>query len=101
MKPFNDVLRVGDASAQHQQLGMRRSHRNRDLIIQPTVFVPEHLVFIDDEKTWPLTTNQSPLLGLEGGDDNRRVEVLREIACGDTNVPASRAPLGQLIIRQS
>src|SRR5213078_2469232 len=34
-----------------------------------------------------------------GGDEDRRVEILREIAGGDADIPSTRAPFSELVIR--
>ncbi len=40
------------------------------------------------------------LLRLKSGDEDGRMEILRQIARGDADIPTARAPFGQFVICQ-
>ena len=58
------------------------------------------MILVHDEQRWPIAFDQPALLSFERGDEDRRVEIFGEIAGSDADVPAARAPFGELVIRQ-
>ena len=99
-EPFDDLLGIGHAAAEEQELGAGRSQREGQLVIQAAVRVAEHLVFVHDEQGRAVAADEAVLLGLQGGDEDRRGKVLAQVAGGDADIPAARAPFGQFVIGQ-
>jgi len=99
-QPLDHVLRIADAAAQQQELCGGRGQGDGQLVVEPAVGVPDHLVFIDDEQAWAGALHQAVLLCFERGDEDRRVEILGQVARGDADVPPARPPLGQFVVRQ-
>ena len=97
---MDDLLRIGDAAAQQQQLRMGRRERERQFVVQSTVRVAEHLVFVHDEQGRALAGDEPVLLRFQRGHEDGRAEIFRQIASGDADRPAAPAPLGEFIVRQ-
>ena len=53
------VLGIGHAAAEHEQLGLGQRHRDRQLVVQATVGIAEHLVFVDDQQLGAVAIDQS------------------------------------------
>ena len=100
LQPCNDMARVGHAAAEQQQLGLGRCHGDGQLVVESPFGVAQHLVLIDHQQLGTIAVEEAVFLRLQRGDDDRRVEVLRQIAGGDSDVPAARPPLGEFVIRQ-
>ena len=77
LQPFDDILRVADAAAQQQQLGLRRRQGHGQLVIQAAVQVAEHLVFVHDQQGGAVALDEAVLLGLQRGDQHRRARGFR------------------------
>lgn len=101
IQPFHDILRVRHATAQEEQLGRRRSQRDGQFVVQPTIGIAEHLIFIHHQKRRAIPFNQASFLRLQRGDEDGRIEILRQISGGDSNIPTARPPFGQFVIGQS
>ena len=99
-EPFHHVLRIADAAAEQEQLGVGRRQRNGDLVVQPALRVGDHLVFVDDQQRRAFAADEPVFLGLERGDEHGRGKVLGQVAGGDADIPAARPPLGQLVVGQ-
>ena len=99
-QPVGHLLGVGHRAAEEKKLGLRWGQRQRQLVIQPSVFIAEHLVFVDHQQGGAIAPDEPVFLGFEGGDQNRGIEVLGQVAGGDAHVPAPTAPFGQLVIGQ-
>ena len=97
-EPLHDVLRIGDAAGKKQELRLRRGEREGEFVIQPAIRVREHLVFVHDQQRRAVARDEPVLLGLQRGHHDRCAQILREIAGGDADVPAARAPLGELVV---
>lgn len=98
LKPFHDVLRIGDAAAEEEQLRLRRREGEGEFVVQPAILVADHLIFVHDQQRGAVAANESVLLRLQCGDKDGRFEIFREITGGDADVPAARAPFGELVI---
>src|ERR1043165_7332132 len=83
VKPLHDVLRVGDASAKQKQLSTGRGEGEGQFVIQPTVRIGDHLVFVDDEKGGTIALDQAMLLSFQSGHDDGGVQIFCEVAGGD------------------
>jgi hypothetical protein len=70
------------------------------LVVEASVSVTQHLVFVHDEEARPVALNEAVLLGLQRGHQHGRAQILRQVARGNAYVPASGTPLGQLVIGQ-
>jgi hypothetical protein len=101
LKPFGDILRIGDAAAEKEQLRVRRGKGDGEFVIETAVAVADHLVFIHDEQGGAFTGKQAILLSFKGSDQDGRIKVFREVAGGNPHVPPSRSPLGKLIVCES
>ena len=75
-QPVGHLIRVGHRAAQEQQLRLRWSQRQSQFVVQPSVFIAEHLVLVDDEQGGTIASDESVFLCFEGGDKNRGIEVL-------------------------
>ena len=100
LKPGDNMLGVGHAAAEHQELRLGRRHGDGQLVVETAIGVAEHLVLVDHQKPWAITVNEAVFLRLKRSNDDRRVEVFRKVTRGDTNIPAARAPLGELVVGQ-
>ena len=100
LQPFDDILRIAHAAAEQEQLRLRRRQGHGQLVIQAAVEVAEHLVLVHDQQRRAVALDEAVLLRLERGDQHRRAEVLRQVARGDADVPAARAPFGELVVGQ-
>ena len=100
LQPTDHVFGIGHTAAEHQELGLRRRHGDGQLVIEATVGVAEHLILVDYQQPRAVAGDEPVFLRLERGNNDRRVEVLRQVAGGDADVPAARPPLGQLVIGQ-
>ena len=94
LQPFDHVLGIADTPAEQQQLRLARGQGQSQFVIQSAVGIADHLVFVDHQQRRAVALNQPPLLGFEGGDENRRVQVFRQITRGNADIPAARPPFG-------
>ena len=101
LKPSDDVLGVGHAAAEHQELCLGWRHGDGQLVVETAIGVAEHLVLVDHQKPRAVAIDEAVFLRLKRGNDDRRVQVFRKVTRGDTNIPAARAPLGELVVSQS
>ena len=101
LKPGDCVLGIGHAAAEHEQLGLRRRHRDGQFVVQATAGIAEHLVFVDDQQLGTVTIDQSVFLGLKRGNDDRCVKVFGEVTGGDADVPATGTPLESLSLAKA
>src|SRR5687767_4406553 len=97
-QPFHDILRVADAATQQEQLRLRGREREREFVIQTAIRVREHLILVYNQENGAITLNQAVLLSFEGGDDDRRAEIFREVAGGNAYIPTARAPFRELVV---
>jgi hypothetical protein len=100
LEPFDDILRVGNAAAQEEQLRFSWSKSHGQFVIQATVSVTKHLIFVDHKQRRPASPDQMILLGLECRDHDRGVEVFCQITCGNAHIPAARAPFSEFVVGQ-
>src|SRR5437870_7618752 len=100
MKPFYNVLWILDAAAEQQQLRVSRRQGDRQFVVQSTVGITEHLVFIYDEQCRSVAADETILLRLERSHEDGCVEIFREITSSDSDIPAAGAPLGKFVIGQ-
>ena len=100
LKPGDHVLGIGHAAAEHEQLGLRRRHRDGQLVVQATAGIAEHLVFVNDQQLGTVAIDQSVFLSLKRGNDDRCVKVFGEVPGGDADVPATGTPLRKFVIGQ-
>ncbi len=75
LQPRDDVLRIPDAAAEQEQLGLRRRERERQFVMHAAHRVGDHLVFVDHEQLRTLPPEKTGALRLERGDDDFRVQV--------------------------
>src|SRR5579862_9627718 len=101
LEPFYDILGVRHTSAQQQKLGLRRCQRDRQLVIQPSVQITQHLVFVNDQKSRTVALDEAAFLGLQSRYQDRRTEVLRQISCGNAYIPTTRSPFRKFVVGQS
>ena len=99
-KPLYQIVRIGHAAAEQEQLGRGRRERDGEFVVQAAVRVAQHLVLVHDEQRGSVAFDEAAFLRLERGDDYGRVEVFREVAGRDADLPAARAPLGELVVGQ-
>ena len=99
-KPFHHVLRIFHAAAEEQQLRFARRERERQFVVHAANRVGNHLVFVDHEKLRAVPAQEAGTLRFEGRDQDPGVEIQRQIAGRNANVPAARAPFRQLVVRQ-
>jgi hypothetical protein len=97
-EPFDDVVWVGDAAAEEEELGGAGCESDGELVIETAVGVAEHLVFVDDEEGGAFALDEAMFLSFEGGDEEGCVEVMGEVAGGDADVPAAGLPFGEFIV---
>ena len=100
LQPFDDILRIADAAAEQEQLRLRRRQGHGELVIQAAVEVAEHLVLVHDQQGGAVALDEAVLLRLQRGDQHGGAEVFRQVARGDADVPAARAPFGELVVGQ-
>ena len=72
LQPFDHILRVVHAAAEQQQLRLRGGQGNGQLIVQATVKVAEHLVFIHHQQSGAVPPDQTVLLRLQRGHHDWR-----------------------------
>ena len=99
-QPFHDILRIRHTAAEQEQLRIGGSQRQREFIIQPPVRVADHLVLVHHQQGRAVTPHQAVLLRFQRGHEDGSGKIFRQVAGGDTHVPAARAPFGQLVISQ-
>ena len=99
-KPFHHVLRIFHAAAEKQELRFARRERERQFVVHAANRVGNHLVFVDHEKLRAVPAQEAGTLRFEGRDQDPGVEIQRQIAGRNANVPAARAPFRQLVVRQ-
>lgn len=100
MQPFDDVLRIGDAAAEEEELGVRRREGKGEFVIEAAVGVADHLIFINDEERRAIALDEAGFLGFESGDKDGRLEIFGKIARGDAHIPAARAPFREFVVGQ-
>ena len=93
-------MRIAHTAAEEEQLGLGRRERDGQFVIQAAVRVAQHLILVHDEQLRAVAFDQPAFLRFERGDEDRRVEILRQVAGGDADIPAARAPFGELVIGQ-
>ena len=91
-EPFNHILRIAHAAAEQEQLRVRRRERQRQFVIEATVRITNHLVFIDHQEFGSFTADKPSLLCFQRRHQHRRIKILGKIAGGNADIPASRAP---------
>ena len=94
LQPMNDLLGIGHAAAEKEELGAGRGQGEGQFVIQAAVLVAQHLVFIHDEEGRAVAADEAVLLRFQRGDEHRGGKVFAQIAGGDADVPAARAPFG-------
>ena len=92
-EPIGNQARVRRASAEEEELRLRRSAGDRQLVVKPSERVVEHLILVDDQQLRSFATQQSVSLGLESRYDHRGGEIVGEVSCGDPDIPPTRPPL--------
>ena len=60
----------------------------------------QHLILVHHEQRRTIPADQTILLRFECRHQNRRIQILGQIAGSNANIPAAAAPFGQLIIGQ-
>ena len=98
LQPFHGVVRIGDAAAEKEELRLGRCEGEGEFVIQAAVGVAEHLIFIHDEQGRAFSANEAALLRFERGDEDGGLEIFREVAGGDADVPAAGAPFGEFVV---
>ena len=78
----------------------RRRERERQLVMHAAHRIGDHLIFVDDEKLRPVAPQKTRALSFQGGDENLRAEIQRQIAGRDADIPAARAPFREFVIGQ-
>ena len=58
------------------------------------------MVLVDDEQGRSIASDKPVFLCFEGGDKNRGIQVLGQVAGGDADVPAPGSPFSQFVIGQ-
>ena len=79
---------------------LRRGERDGEFVIQAAVGVAQHLILVHHQQRRAVAFDKPALLRFECGNQDRRVEILREVAGGDADIPAARAPFGEFVVRQ-
>src|SRR5216683_3425387 len=62
--------------------------------------IGNHLVFIDNEQLRSFAAKKASALRLKRRDHHTGIEIQREIASGNADIPSARAPFRQLVIRE-
>ena len=62
--------------------------------------IGNHLVFVDHQKPRTVPPQKTGALRFQRRHENFRIEIQRQIARGDADIPAPRAPFRQLVIGQ-
>ena len=99
-EPFHDVIGIGHAAAEQEQLRLRRCECDGQLVVQAPVGIADHLILVDHEQRGTVAADETVLLRLQRGDDDGGFEIFGEVARGDPDVPTARAPFGELVIGQ-
>jgi hypothetical protein len=99
-EPFDDVVGIGDAAAEEEELGLRRREGESEFVIEAAVGVPDHLIFIHDEEGGAIALDEAVLLGLESGYKDGGGKIFGEVAGGDADIPAAGAPFGEFVISE-
>ena len=97
-QPGDDILGIGDAAAEEEELCFRRRQGESELVVHAADGVGDHLVFVDDQKTRPAALEKLALLRFQGGDDHLCVEFGGEVAGGNAHVPAPSMPLREFVV---
>ena len=97
-EPADDGIGIGNAATEEKKLRLRRREREGEFVIEAAIGVADHLVFINNEERGAVALDEAVLLGFEGGDEDGGAEIFGEIAGGDADIPAARAPFGELVI---
>ena len=99
-QPGDDVVRIRHGAAEQEQTRVRRGERDGGLVVRAACVVGDHLVFVDDEQRGPLAAHEALELRLQRGDDDRRIDILRDVAGGDADMPLRVLPFGVFVIRE-
>ena len=97
-KPRGDIVWVLHAAAEQKQLRLPRRERQGQLVMHAANRIGDHLVFVDDEQLWAVAPEKTSALRLKRGDQNFRVEIQRQIASRDADIPPARAPFRELVV---
>ncbi len=100
LEPRDDILRIRDAAAEQEQLRLARRQSERQFVMHPANRIGDHLIFIDHEELRTVATEEAGALRFQRRDDDPGVEIQREIARGDADIPAARAPFREFVVRE-
>ena len=97
-EPGGDVFGVGDGTAEQEESGVGWSEGDGAFVVAAARGVGDHLVFVDDQDGGAFTAYEALDLGFEGGDEDGSVDVFREIACGNADIPFGVFPFGVFVV---
>ena len=64
-QPFDDLLRIGHAAAEEEELRAGRRQREGQFVIQAPVRVAQHLVFVHHQQGRAVAADEAVLLGFQ------------------------------------
>ena len=91
---------LADTAAEQQQLGLRRRQGDGQFIVQTSIQVAQHLVFVHHQQRRTVALEEPVLLRLQGGNHDGSLKVFRQVARGDAHIPSASPPFGQFVIGQ-
>lgn len=97
-KPGSDVFRVGDGATEQEKPGVGWSKGDGTFIVAAARGVGDHLVFVDDEDGRTFTANEALDLCFQSGDEYGGVDIFREIAGGNADIPFGVLPFRVFVI---
>ena len=78
----------------------RRRESERQFIMHAAHCVGDDLVFVDDKQPRAFAAQKTGALGFQRRNENPRIQIQREIARGDADIPATRSPFREFVVRQ-
>ena len=98
--PRDDIVRIRHGTAEQQQTRVFRRERDGGLVVRAACVVGDHLVFVDDEQRGSFATHEALELRLQRGDDDGRIDIFRDVAGGDADIPLRVLPFGVFVVRE-
>ncbi len=100
LKPRDHILRIFHTAAEEQELRFRRREGERQFVMHAPHRVGDHLIFVDHEKARTVPAQEAGTLCFQGRDHDPGIEIQGQIAGRNADVPATRAPFRELVVRQ-
>ncbi len=99
-EPCADIVGVGDATAEEQELDADRERDDGALVVVAAGGVGDPLVFVDHDGPGVTAIAEGTLRGLQGGHDDGGIGGVGDVARHDADPPVPGAPLGEFVIGQ-